>query len=553
MSDTNALTAQLSRNSLLDKIANPAVVNPVAAISDAAKTASAIYGVRSQQANQAWGNALQQATDPQTGVVDYQKAQSIAAQDPQAAMGMATNLQNTSNIRSQQISQGVARNTAVNNAIIGALSGDDAGLHDRVVNGFNGLVANGVMTQDEATRSALRLPADPTQLRQQLQQIQTSLAPPDLQQQQIYGKPFTQTAPGGATIGGTTNIRTGVPTAPPQPGVQQGMTPAEAAQPVTWTDKNNVPQHTTLQEYGAAFNSGNARGPAYDANGRPVQGTGVGGPGGSSTAPQPPVSGAPPLPTGYKARPVAGQPPAAGDNTASVPATAPPAATSGAPQPRSISGPAPGVGAAADETAKASATMGTTLTARADQVPTNKANYANMLTDLSKIDSMGPGTDKEIAINSAVQKLTGYGITMTPQQIAAGNSFAKLANIAVGQQLQAIGGTDARQALFMGSNPNLDLSKLSNTQIIHMLQGNEDAIQAKSRAWQSWQQSGHGTDTYAQFQNDFNHHFDPRVFQQQYMAPSEIADLRKSLTGQPGGTQKFLDDVKYARDNHWIQ
>ncbi|HEY2417119.1 MAG TPA: hypothetical protein VGH84_04315 [Steroidobacteraceae bacterium] len=269
-------------------------------------------------------------------MVDYQKAQSIAAQDPQAAMGMATNLQNASNIRGQQISQGVARNTAVNNAIIGALNGDDAGLHDRVVNGFNGLVANGVMTQDEATRSALRLPADPTQLRGQLQQIQTSLAPPDLQQQQIYGKPFTGTAPGGATIGGTTNIRTGVPTAPPQPGVLQGMTPAEAAQPVTWTDKNNVMQHTTLQEYGAAINSGNARGPAYDANGRPVQGTGGtgAGSGGSSTAPPPP-------PAHSQIRsPGAYQPP--GSNATPPPAAAPaPAATAtpATPQPASLSGP----------------------------------------------------------------------------------------------------------------------------------------------------------------------------------------------------------------------
>ena len=108
----------------------------------------------------------------------------------------------------------------------------------------------------------------------------------------------------------------------------------------------------------------------------------------------------------------------------------------------------------------------------------------------------------------------------------------------------------------MGSNPNLDISKLGNQQIIHMLQGNEDAIQAKSRSWQDWQKAGNGPNTYAQFQDDFNHHFDPRVFQQQYMAQPEIDALRKSLTGPnagPGAYQKFLDNVEYARSQHWIQ
>jgi hypothetical protein len=212
----------------------------------------------------------------------------------------------------------------------------------------------------------------------------------------------------------------------------------------------------------------------------------------------------------------------------------------------------PGFAEAAQEAGRQSATMGAALNARADQAPLNKANYANMLTDLTRIGAMPPGGEREVAINTFLQKATGYGFTMSPDQVAAANSFAKLANIAVGQQLAAIGGTDARQALFMGSNPNLDLSKLGNTQIIHMLQGNEDAIQAKARAWQDWQADPqHGPQSYMQFQNDFNHHFDPRVFQSQYMGPSEIAAMRDSMSG-PGEKQKFLDDVIYARRQHWI-
>lgn len=218
---------------------------------------------------------------------------------------------------------------------------------------------------------------------------------------------------------------------------------------------------------------------------------------------------------------------------------------------RSIAGPAPGSVEAKQETARASAKMGNDLVARGDQAPVNKANYANMLTDLERIGAMPAGGEKEVAINTFLQKATGYGFTMNPEQIAGANSFAKLANIAVGQQLAAIGGTDARQALFMGSNPNLDLSKLGNTQIIHMLQGNEDAIQAKSRAWQSWLNAGNGPDTYGKFQDDFNHHFDPRVFQSQYMGPDEVAALRKSMT--PGEQRSFIDDVRYSREQGWIK
>jgi hypothetical protein len=199
--------------------------------------------------------------------------------------------------------------------------------------------------------------------------------------------------------------------------------------------------------------------------------------------------------------------------------------------------------------------MGGTLVGRGDQAPVQKANLQNMLTDLAKLDSMGPGTDKEIFLNSVMQKLTGYGFSMNRDQIAAGNSFAKLANIAVGQQLAAIGGTDARQNLFMGSNPNLDLSKLGNERIIHMLMGNEDAIQAKARAWNEWSQSN-GPATYQKFQDDFNRHFDPRVFQSQYMAKGgpELAALRASLEREgTGAIEKFKADTSYARDHRWIQ
>jgi hypothetical protein len=194
-----------------------------------------VLDLRQLQANQAIGGILQQATDA-NGNVDYGKAQSLAAQaGPVVQSGMQTMLANNSQLRGQQIVQGVARNTAVNNAIVGALSGDDAGLHDRVVGGFKSLVANGVMTQDDATKSALGLPSDPTQLRQRLLQIQTSLAPPDLQQEQLQGtRPIISTPQG-----------TYAPTLPPVRSggnvtIPHGPTPGQTVEAVIPMDDQGV-------------------------------------------------------------------------------------------------------------------------------------------------------------------------------------------------------------------------------------------------------------------------------------------------------------------------
>lgn len=83
----------------------PAVLNPLAAAMGATQAAEQTYQLRDAQAQQAWGNALQQATDPNTGVVDFQKAQALASKDPIAAMGMAKNLANTTQLRGLQQEQ----------------------------------------------------------------------------------------------------------------------------------------------------------------------------------------------------------------------------------------------------------------------------------------------------------------------------------------------------------------------------------------------------------------------------------------------------------------
>lgn len=224
--------------------------------------------------------------------------------------------------------------------------------------------------------------------------------------------------------------------------------------------------------------------------------------------------------------------------------------------PAVVSGTVPGVAESLNATGTASAAQGVDLTKRADQAPVNKATYDTMLGEMSRFRAMGPGTAREAAINAALQKWTGFHLTMNPEDVASAEGFAKAAKQLIAQQLASIGGTDSRQELYMGATPGLELTKLGNTEILHLLKGNEDAIQAKSRAWQQWLRNGNTPDSYGQFQDDFNFHFDPRVFQQRYMGPQEIARLKSTMVDKNGNLtgegRKFQEDVTYARANGWI-
>src|SRR4249920_1799850 len=85
----NALQQSNRSASVLQGIANPPQVNPLAAITAGNQAAQAEFQTRGMQAQQALGNILQMSTDA-NGNVDYQKAHTLAAQaGPVVQMGMA--------------------------------------------------------------------------------------------------------------------------------------------------------------------------------------------------------------------------------------------------------------------------------------------------------------------------------------------------------------------------------------------------------------------------------------------------------------------------------
>lgn len=514
-----------SNGAFLNLLANPRQIDVAGAYGQANALAHGVWQNRLAQAQQASGEAQQAAIDPATGEYSPNAyRQNLAARGPQAALAAQSGLASNQSLSTDQLHQALTKLGWVNNASGAALkSGDysDGAMMKIMQDG----AAGGVLTMPEIMRQLATMPPDPAGRKQWLEQHQMRAMSTQQQLEQTYGtRPQVNT-------GGDIQF----PVVPPAsaggagPVIPTTVDPAVAGSKVTWTDTSGVEQQGTWAQYATERGMGRTVTAPRVAPGAPPQNY--------TGAPNPLLGNIPNPPEGAVAAPAAAPAPAPSGGATTLTATP---------------GPAPGTVEAANATAKDSAAMGTSLVSRADNVPVNKANYGNMLADLSKLDTMGPGTQRETAINAFLQKLTGHGITMTREQVAGSESFTKLANMIAAQQLGALGPTDARQSLAMGANPHLDLSKLGNQQIIHMLQGNEDAINAKAQAWQKWLAiPGHTAASYGQFTNDFNHNFDPRVFQQQYMSPKEVADLRMSMKG-PGEAAKFRHDYQFALDQGWI-
>lgn len=323
--------------------------------------------------------------------------------------------------------------------------------------------------------------------------------------------PYSKAPALGPNAGSVSTVGAGAPISV-YPSRTEQMTQVEG--PPT---ENNEPQKETLADRLIRQGRGDLLGPGWAPTGAPAT---SGAPSAAPSRSPPSIAGMPQ----FAQQPVIGHPAVVG-----LPA---------------------GANEAAVKTAGSSADMGQALTSRADMVNSNKAQYSTLLDDLNKLNTMGPGTEREVALNGLMQKLTGYGVTMNKDQVAGAESFNKIASQIALAQAGTLGATDQRVQSTMGANPHLDMSKLGNERVIHMLQGNEDAIAAKNAAWQQWITPkaqggmGNGTGTYGQFSTQFNKDFDPRVFQSRYMSGPEISEMRRSMS--PEQQRDFLRRAKAA-------
>ncbi|MBS1044563.1 hypothetical protein [Gluconobacter cerinus] len=189
--------------------------------------------------------------------------------------------------------------------------------------------------------------------------------------------------------------------------------------------------------------------------------------------------------------------------------------------------PAAGQTEALAATAKAGADGANALMQASANRNDRMAMLGNMSSDLEGFNS-GPGYEN---LRRAEQLFNVVSpVQVNSSGIEASQSFNKWAQNLANAQSQALGtGTDSKLAAAVHASPNSALQNGTNRLMIHQLQGNEDAINAKAQAWKA---SGMQPAQFQQWNQQFSQSFDPRAFQMIRMTPEErstyIEGLKKS-------------------------
>jgi len=468
----SAYGGELARGSVLSAIAHPTVVDPAGALGRAAQIGGNILDLQKLQSQQAWGNALQQATDPKTGEVNWLAAQRIAAANPAAAMGMADNLRNASNIRSQQLEQG---NAAYSNIARSALTLQNDPSDDNVRAVFSDLIRTHPGSTDQITRemNAVLAMTDPKDRVQYA--YRHGIAALDAQSA-MNRSPFGQTTL--TQLGGTTAPTTLVQPSPyGTGGVTVGGGIAHTQDPGTYY----APQPSVIM---------------YDANGQPTtdptkavrsvptvtpRGPVMGAPAPGTVAPAPPTA---PLPTGYQPRPNAQPQPSptpaprgpnqapttSASSSAPTPPPQPPTPTT-SPQPPT---PAPVITGLPTGTEQAAGTDVAKYQEAQNVLPSQQTNLiaGKAALDALKLARTGPGTSFVNQVKAFAQA-QGLDIWRDPQTntvptdptVAYQVARKNLLRFAQGNGSRI--GTDLGLATQLESNPNVDqMVNAANDQVL---------------------------------------------------------------------------------------
>lgn len=215
----------------------------------------------------------------------------------------------------------------------------------------------------------------------------------------------------------------------------------------------------------------------------------------------------------------------------------------------------PGVAAAATSTAENSAHLGNNLVSAANEVPQTKAILDNLDKTLADF-TPGPGADyrrigKAFA-NTVIPDSLKDKIGFDPKSIASQEEFNKLAYNLAQTQFQALGGTgtDAKLDSTMHTSPGELMSKYGIKSVVQLLKGNNDALAVKAKAWNAYKKAN-GEDSFADFSDDFNQHFNPRVFQFKYIPKGDRQTWYKSMS--PDDRRNFEDSTDYAIQQKWLK
>ncbi len=216
----------------------------------------------------------------------------------------------------------------------------------------------------------------------------------------------------------------------------------------------------------------------------------------------------------------------------------------------------PGAAAAATSTAENSAHMGNALVSAANEVPQTRAILDNLERTVKDF-TPGPGADyklvaKAFANTVLPESWQKEGSVLDPKSVASQEEFNKLAYNLAQNQFQALGGTgtDAKLDSTMHTSPNQLMSKYGIQGVLSLLKGNTDALAVKAKAWNDWKKKN-GEDSFADFSDQFNMNFNPRVFQFQYIPKKDRQSWYRAMS--PDDRRNFEDAADYALKQKWLK
>jgi|SRR5215469_976511 len=220
-----------------------------------------------------------------------------------------------------------------------------------------------------------------------------------------------------------------------------------------------------------------------------------------------------------------------------------------------------------EKTADASTDAANALQAQITQAQDIKPTLSDMESNIRQGATTGVGAQQ---LSGLRQALINFGLTpdrsagANPNQAsaqAAQEEFNKNAALLQGYQLGALGRpTDARQELSEASRPGGAISAQGNLNLIHMLQGNQQAIEVVGKAWAQAQKAGWSPDRFNEWANDHFYtssdaatggKFNRRVF---WMANAPNLKAQQEIYNNLPDNQKeqFKKDLRYAGSQGWI-
>lgn len=192
------------------------------------------------------------------------------------------------------------------------------------------------------------------------------------------------------------------------------------------------------------------------------------------------------------------------------------------------------------------------LQATASSSPQYHADLENLRQDSAVMGNLGgPTQDVEKKLNQLSTRVAGFGITMSPDQLRASESFDKVASNIALNQAKMLGGTDSTRSMSVGATPNSGMSRYGRDGVIDMLQGNQDAIDTARNAWLDARSKGAAAGSHDIFMNKISKVLDPRLFQFNRLSRDNQQKFYSQLP--PSEVAAFESKYEAAAKRGWVE